>query len=325
MFVKKSVGIVGAGITAAVIIGAIMVFAMNQNATQTSPDNKLESPKEKTETAKLNVVASFYPLYQFSKGVGGDKVDVSTLIPSGIEPHEWEPSPGDLVSLKHANVFVYNGVGMEPFIDRLIASEEYKNTVFVESTKKIELIKITDENEARFMNNPHVWLDPILAKQQVAEIKDAFSKADPSNADYYAQNADDYNAKLDALDAKIRSGLSDCKKDTFMPFHDAYPYFAKRYGLKSLPLSGISPDSEITSSELKKFVDYVKANHVQVIFDEELVDPRLAQVLADEAGAKVMVFSPLEGLTDDEIKAGMTYFDKMDENLQNIKVALECS
>lgn len=322
---KKSVGMAVAGITAAVIIGAIMILVLNQNAAQTSPDSKLELPKEQADITKLNVVASFYPLYQFSKGVGGDKADVSALVPAGVEPHDWEPSPGDLISLKHANVFVYNGVGMEPFVDRLVASEEYKNTIFVESTKQIELIKITEKNEERFVNNPHVWLDPILAKQQVVAIRDAFAKADPSNADYYTQNANDYNAKLDALDAKIRSELSDCKQDTFMPFHDAYPYFAKRYGLKSLPLSGISPDSEVTSSELKKFVDYVKANRIQVIFDEELVDPRLAQVLADEAGAKVMVFSPLEGLADNEIKAGMTYFDKMDENLKNIKTALECS
>lgn len=317
---KKSAGMIGAGISAAVIISVIVMFAMNQNAPQTG---NLEPGEQ--ETAKLNVVASFYPLYQFSKGVGGDRADVSTLVPSGIEPHDWEPSPGDLISLKNANVFVYNGVGMEPFVDKLIASEEYQNTIFVESTKGIGLIKITEENEERFVNNPHVWLDPILAKQQVDAIRDAFAKADPDNAAYYEQNANDYNTKLDALDAKIRSGLSDCKKDTFMPFHDAYPYFAKRYGLKSLPLSGISPDSEVTTSELKKFIDYVKENHIQVIFDEELVDPRLAQALADEAGAKVMVFSPLEGLTDEEIKAGMTYFDKMDENLQNIQVALECS
>lgn len=317
---KKSAGMIGAGMSAAVIISVIVMFAMNQNAPQTG---NLEPGKQ--ETAKLNVVASFYPLYQFSKGVGGDRADVSTLVPSGIEPHDWEPSPGDLISLKNANVFVYNGVGMEPFVDKLIASEEYQNTIFVESTKGIGLIKITEENEERFVNNPHVWLDPILAKQQVDAIRDAFAKADPDNAAYYEQNANDYNTKLDALDAKIRSGLSDCKKDTFMPFHDAYPYFAKRYGLKSLPLSGISPDSEVTTSELKKFIDYVKENHIQVIFDEELVDPRLAQALADEAGAKVMVFSPLEGLTDEEIKAGMTYFDKMDENLQNIQVALECS
>jgi zinc transport system substrate-binding protein len=155
-------------------------------------------------------------------------------------------------------------------------------------------------------------------------IKNAMIEADPQNTQYYETNANAYNEKLDSLDSKIRKELSNCKKDTFMPFHDAFSYFANRYGLKVFPLSGVAPESEATAAELKEFVDFVKEHQIKVIFSEDLVDPRLAEVLADEADAQVIILSPLEGLTNEDLAAGKTYLSKMEENLENLKVALEC-
>lgn len=315
---KKSL-IIGMSIAIAAIIAIAMIIDVSEPKQGISLQEK---------TTKLNVVASFYPLYEFSKNVAGDKAEVSAFIPIGVEPHDWEPSANDILNLKESNIFVYNGVGMEPFVDKLIDSGEYNNVKFVETTEGINLIQTNDEHQNEPDNhtvyNPHVWLDPVLAKQQVMMIKDAMIDADPDNKKYYEDNANAYSIKLDELNSKIQTELSHCKKDTFMPFHDAYSYFANRYGLKTLPLSGVSPESEVTATDLREFVDFIQKNEIKTIYSEELVDPKLATTLAEEADAQVLIFSPLEGLTNQETIDGITYLDKMNENIQNLKIGLEC-
>lgn len=308
------------GIATMAIIVAVMIIVVN------GPKQGTSSQEEKT--TKLQVVASFYPLYEFSKNIAGDKAEVSAFIPVGVEPHDWEPSANDILKLKNASVFVYNGAGMESFVDKLINSGEYNSVKFIETTKGINLIQTNDEHQKEPGNhivyNPHVWLDPILAKHQVMMIKDAMINADPDNKKYYEDNANAYGKKLDSLNSKTQIELSQCKKDTFMPFHDAYSYFANRYGLKTFPLSGVSPESEATATDLKEFVDFIKKNEIKIIYSEEMVDPKLATTLAEEANAQVLIFSPLEGLTNQEMSDGITYLDKMSENVQNLKIGLEC-
>ncbi len=310
---KSILAAIGGGLVLAAVI--IVITQLPKDiATDTMPTQDSE---------KLKVIASFYPLYEFSKNIGQDKAEVTTFIPVGIEPHEWEPTSGDIFKLKEADVFVYNGAGFEPFVQQLIDSGEYDNVIFVESTDGVTLLQSANgEDGSKY--DPHVWLDPVLAKHQVTKIKDAMVLADPQNTEYYKENAEAYNKKLDDLDFKIRSELSNCNKNTFMPFHDAFTYFANRYDLNIMALSGTAPESEATASEIKEFVDFVKENQITVIFAEDLIDPRLAEVLADEAGVQVMILSPIEGLTEDEIQAGKTYLTKMEENLQNLKVALDC-
>ena len=175
-----------------------------------------------------------------------------------------------------------------------------------------------------FEFDPHIWLDPMLVKQQVNNIKDGLIQADPQNKEQYETNAMAYNEKLDALDMNIKSSLSSCSKDTFVPFHNAFTYLGERYDLNIMSIGGLTPDSEATAAEIAEFVDFVKDNDIKVIFAEELVDPRLAEVIADEAGAQVMLFSPLEALAEDEVGKDITYLDKMEQNLDALKVALEC-
>ena len=181
-----------------------------------------------------------------------------------------------------------------------------------------------DGHDHDFEFDPHIWLDPVLVKQQVNNIKDGLIKADPQNKEHYEQNAMQYNKELDALDMRIKSSLSSCSKDTFVPFHNAFTYLGDRYGLKIMALGGLAPDSEASAAEIAEFVDFVKDNDIKVIFAEELVDPRLAEVIADEAGAEVLLFSPIEALAQDEVGQNITYIDKMEKNLDALKVALEC-
>lgn len=321
---------IGAGI--AVVAAVFIVIGQTQATTQDELPTQAAMVPE-PQTSKIRVIASFYPLYEFSKNIAREKADVSVFIPIGIEPHDWEPSTGNLIELKESDIFVYNGVGMEPFVEKLIDSGEYPNVLFIETASGIALIKTEDEHVSEedsedehdhLPYDPHIWLDPILAKQQVTMIKDAMTKVDANNAQYYEDNANAYSAKLDELDSKIRVELSNCKKNTIVPFHNAFAYFGNRYGIIIHSLSGVVPESEATASELKELIDFVKENEIKVIFTEELVDPKLAQVLADEAGAQVLTLSPLEGVSQEELSKGTSYLDKMEENLKNIKMALEC-
>ena len=322
----KSATIIG-GIIASAII-AVVVVSMNANIFDQSktPQNSVVTTGE---TSKIKIAASFFPLYEFTKNVGGDKAEVYSFLPIGNEPHSWEPSIQQIEELKGTKLFIYNGAGMEAYISKFMSSGEFSNMTFVKATEGITLLKADsaeDDKEilAQGGMDPHVWNDPILAEQEVTNIKNAMEKADPKNTQYYENNANTYIAKLAALDNSIKSGLSDCKKDTFVSFHNAFNYFSNRYGVHDVWITGIAPEADVPPQDIQKVIQIAKDKDVKIIFSEDLVDPRLANTLADEVGAKVLVLSPLEGINQTELQEGKTYLDKWNQNLQNLKIALEC-
>ncbi len=272
---------------------------------------------ESTGTGKINVVTSIYPLYEFSKRIGGDKADVSILVPAGAEPHDWEPGPQDIIRIESARIFVYNGAGLEPYVDRIITKTEATKLIVVDSSEGIPLIKEGGTPD------PHIWLDPVLAKHQVDAIEKAFIRADPKNSDYYMANAQALKQELDSLDANISKELAPAKKRIFITSHAAFSYFAKRYNLTQIAIVGLSPDIEPSPAQIVEVVRLAKENKVKYIFFETLVSPRLSETIAKEAGAQTLVLNPIEGLSEDQIKQGENYFTIMQENLKNLKIALE--
>ena len=435
---SSSIVAIGGGIAAAIAIAVVLTMSGVSDSPQVSENFMGETTETSApvQSEKIQVLASFYPYYEFTKNVAGDSANVVQYMPSGVEAHDWEPRPQEIQSLKDADVFVYNGLGMEPYVDNMIESGEFDNVLFVKASEGVELIKpdkghddhgderhddddthaenfakeiehvieefehahidstkalagigeILHEHEGDghdhgnetiekieavmheiedghtsaeqgleeihhivleikeedghddhkgdedghghhhhdFEFDPHIWLDPVLVKQQVNIIRDALIEADPQNKEQYEQNAMAYNQELDQLDMKIKSLLASCQRDTFVPYHNAFTYLAERYDLKVMALGGLAPDSEATAAEIAEFVDFVRDNDIKVIFNEELVDPRLAEVIADEAGAKVMLFSPLEALAPEELGKNITYIDKMEQNMDSLKAALEC-
>jgi len=282
-----------------------------------------------SETTKLKVAASFFPLYEFARNVGGNKAEVYSFLPIGEEPHSWEPSIQQIEKVKRTKIFIYNGAGMEAYVSNFISSGEFSNVTFVKATEGISLIKADSvENDKEILAegglDPHVWNDPIYAEQEVINIKNAMKKADPANSQYYEDNANAYLTKLATLDSNIKSGLSNCKKDTFVSFHNAFNYFSNRYGIHDVWISGMAPESDVPPQDIQKIIQVAKNKNVKVIFSEDLVDPRLANTLADEVGAQVMILSPLEGINQTELQEGKTYLDKWYQNLHNLRTALEC-
>ncbi len=274
----------------------------------------IEQPKT---DGKINVVTSFYPLYEFSKRIGGEKAEVSVLVPAGAEPHDWEPGPQDIIKIESAQIFVYNGAGLEPYVDKIITKTESRKLIVVDSSEGIELIKEGGTPD------PHIWLDPVLAKHQVDAIEKAFIKADPKNNDYYTANAQALRQDLDALDANISKELAPAKKRVFITAHAAFGYFAKRYGLTQIAIAGLSPDIEPSPAKIAEIVKLAQENKVKYIFFETLLSPKLSETIAKEAGAQTLVLNPIEGLSEDQINKGENYFALMRENVKNLKISLE--
>jgi len=272
-------------------------------------------------TAELSAIVSFYPLYEFTKQVGQDKVNVSLLIPPGIEPHDWEPTVNDLQKMHEADLIVINGIGFENWADDIDTVNS--DVVIVDTSKGISLIIDDDalrkdtNNFDRSTGDPHIWLNPIKAKTQVQNILDALVSIDPENEKFYRQNAQSYQDKLDALDSKIRTELSPCNKD-FIAFHNAFSYFAVEYGLNQHSIvNSNEPNIGPTLKTLETVINLAQTFDIDVVFTEETIDTRTSQVIANEIGARVLVLSPIETIGD-----GSNYFLKMENNLSNLKEAL---
>jgi len=322
----QKIAIVG-GIAAAIIIAVVVLTNTNISQQKNIQSTTVSSGQ------KLKVIASFFPMYEFTRNVAGDRADVSVFIPIGEEPHGWEPPAQQIQDVENAQLFIYNGAGMEAFIPAFLSTGNFPNTTFVRASQGIKMqnadVTHMNPDEAKPVieqggKDPHVWNDPILVQQEVRNIANAMEKTDPTNAQYYEANAQAYIGNLSKLDQDIKSGLSNCQLHTFVSFHNAFNYFSQRYNLTNVWLSGLAPEAEVSPQDLARVENTAKQNNVKIIFSEDLVDPKLAQSLATDIGATTRVLSPLEGINDTEQKEGVTFIDKWYQNLNSLKEALEC-
>jgi len=287
----------------AIISIAVIIPLSSFAVLNSSQSIILDEPKINEQ--KVVAIASFFPLYEFTKEIGREKVDVTLLVPSGVEPHDWEPTIKDLQLLQQADVIIINGIGFENWIDNIDSINSD--------------VKVTDTSIGISIleSDPHIWLNPVMAQKQVENIVDSLSKVDPLNEKYYKQNGISYIKKLEELDNKISYELSSCKKD-FIAFHDAFSYFAIQYDLNQhTVLKSNEPHEEPTSKSLENIINLARDLDSNVIFTEEAVDKRTSQVIANEIGGKVLTLSPLE-IGDSQID----YIKKMEENLLHLKEAL---
>lgn len=285
-----------------------------------------------TDSQKVQVVVSFYGLEEWTKIVGGDRVQVTNLVPPGVEPHEWEPAPGDLKNLDKAKAFFYVGSGFEHWVDQTLKAVSKPNLVTVEATKGFDLIQGGDEHAAdghaagsqAEVLDPHIWMDPKGAIHMVEAVRDGLIKADPAGEATYRANASAYVAKVEGLDQKLATSLTTCKSNEFFVTHEAYGYLAHRFNLHQHAVLGISPEAEPDPKTLADLTKLAKEENVKYIFTETVASNKLTEVLAKEVGAQTLTLHTFENLTDDERKAGADYIKVMEQNLANLNKALEC-
>ncbi|MGG4408644.1 metal ABC transporter substrate-binding protein [Niallia taxi] len=283
---------------------------------------------EKEDDGKLKIMTTFYPMYEFTKNIAGDKADVELLIPSTIEPHDWEPTPKDIGNIQKADLFVYNSADMETWVFDITASIDSSDVAVVEASKGIKLIEEDEEaeeseeeheHEHSHHADPHVWLSPVLAQQEVQTITDALVKVDPDNKEYYETESSKYIEKLKALDEEYKTELKGITSNEFITQHTAFSYLAKEYGLVQVPIAGLSPDEEPSAAKLAELKKFAEEHEINVIYFEELTSSKVAETLANELGADTEVLNALEGLSDEQQKAGEDYITVMEENLTQLK------
>jgi zinc transport system substrate-binding protein len=300
-----------------------LVLLLGCSAPQAPPSAENEN---QSQEGKLLVYASFYPMYDFALKIGGDRVEVVNMVPAGTEPHDWEPAAADIEGLENAAVFVYNGAGMEHWAEDVLAALGNRELLAVEAAAGVALMEggeHEDEGEDEDGGyDPHVWLNPQYAKTEMANIRDAFVRADPENSAYYEENYAEHAAGLDALDKEFREALSALPRKDIVVAHQAFGYLCAAYGLNQIPIEGLSADSEPDPGRMAEIIDFAEENAVTVIFFEELVSPKVAETIAAAVGARTDVLSPIEGLSDEQLEAGDDYFAVMRQNLAALQAAL---
>ena len=267
--------------------------------------------------AKPQVVATVYPLWEFSRQVAGTRADAVALVPPGVEPHDWEPSPRDVSLTRRADVFVHTGTGLDAWSQKLLAGGQGPRVV-VDASRGLDLMRSGD------VVDPHTWLDPRLARAQVLAIEAGLTQADPAGRETYATNARAYAARLDALDRSFSAGLEDCARRDLVTTHAAFGYLARRYRLTELPVMGLRPEAEPSPADMAALVKRARALKVTHIFFEPLVSPRIAETLGREIGARPLPLDPVEGLTRQDREAGRGYIELMQANLVHLRTALGC-
>nr|WP_313770639.1 metal ABC transporter substrate-binding protein [Bacillus sp. S/N-304-OC-R1] len=295
-----------------------------------SNTSSTKSEKASEGSKKLQIVTTFYPVYYFAQKVAGSSANVELLIPSGVEPHDWEPTTKDMAKIQDSDVFIYNSRYFETWTEKVLKSINNSNLNVVEASKGIELMDALeseeedehDHSEHTSSKDPHVWLSPVLAQQEVDNITKALEQADPQNKDQFQKNATALKLELADLDHLYKETIDQAKKKEFVTQHAAFGYLAKQYGLTQIPIAGLSPDVEPTLGKLAELTDSMKQKNIKIIYFEEMASSKVAETLAKEIGAKTEVLNPLEGLTKEQQKQGLDYIDVMKENLEALKLSI---
>lgn len=292
-----------------VVIIAFGVFSISSNI----------SKKSKNNSKKITVITTLFPLYDFAKNIGQDKVDVFLLLPPGVEAHAFEPKPSDIAKINQADVFVYTGEFMEPWADDIIKGVN-KNVKIVNASVGVKLIKKEDKRI-----DPHIWLDFENSKIMVKNIADVLEKIDQPNRDFYQNNLKKYQRKLDTLDENYKNTLLTCKtKIIIYGGHYAFGYLAKRYRLNYLAAQGFSPDAEPTAKDLILLTEQIKKNKINYIFYEELSSPKIAETLSRETNIKLLLLNAAHNLSKEDYDRGATYILLMENNLQKLAQGINC-
>ena len=286
------------------------------------------SGKEESDSGKLKVTVTFNAVKEFASAVGGEKVDIQTIIPDGIEPHDFEMKAQDLVGLGTAQVFIYNGLGMESWAEEAIEAADNKSLLVVDASEGAEVILTSEEEHheegeeehehEHGPNDPHLWLSLKGAETEAKNIKDAFIKADPDNKAYYESNCDSFITKLNDLYTKYSEKFSALDNKFFVTGHAAFAYLCRDFGLSQNSVEDVFAEGEPSAQQLADLVKYCKENKVTTIFAEEMASPEVSEALANEVGAKVETIYTVESAEDN-----LSYLERMENNLSKIYESLK--
>lgn len=299
-------------------------------------EQQVSAPQQK----KVVVVTTLFPLYDFARTIGGDKANVSLILPPGVEPHAFEPKPEDAARVTKADLFVFTNEYMEPWAVKFVKGLNAANVVLVDSSTGVTFLKSGLEEEDGGGHaghngsghhahgggmDPHIWLDFDNARIMVDNIAVAMGGKDPANKEYYLANAAACKAGLKKLDDEYRAGLSSCGKKAFLHGgHFTFGYLARRYGLQYESAAAVNADAEPTPAKLIALVKQVRAMGLKHVFSEELLSPRVSEMIARETGTTVLLLHGAHNISREDFDRGTTFVSLMNRNLVNLRTGLEC-
>jgi len=286
------------------------------------------SSDSNSDASGIKVVAAMYPLEFVATSIGGDLVSIENFTPPGVEPHDLELTPSQVVTLDDADLLLFIS-GFQPALEEAAQQSAPANSLDLLSVNGLNLLNASkdDHNHGaeevpsgeELVRDPHVWLDPKRLIVVAKAVASKLSQVDPENSAVYATNLTAFVAELEALDQKFLTGLASCERDLIVTSHAAFGYLADAYGLSQEAIAGLSPESEPTPKRLNEIGKEAMADGTTTIFFETLASPKIAQTLADDLNIEAAVLDPLEGISE-----GQTYFSIMESNLEALRKALNC-
>lgn len=262
-----------------------------------------------SDSSKLKVLVSINPLKEITEKIGGDKIEVSSIIAPGLEVHDYQLTPKDIIKLKSSKLFIYNGLNLESFKDELLSSSDNKNLDTVDASNGSAVIKTSDGTD------PHLWISLTGSKIIASNIKDALIKNDPKNKAYYENNYNEFIKNIDSLYNKYKPLFASLNKKSFVTGHAAFAYFCRDFNLSQESVEDVFASGEPSAKKLAELTDYCKNNNIKTIFVENLVSPKVSETLAKEVGAKtVKINTFLEG--NDYIETQKDNLEKVYESLK---------
>jgi len=294
--------------------------------------SKKETSNEKSE--KISIISTLYPYYDFAKNIGGDFVEVTLLLPPGVEAHSFEPKPSDIIKINQAGIFLYTSEFMEPWAHDIIESTN-NTSIIIEAADGLNLIEIKEnehEEEEKTEDDhndegvdPHVWLDFENAQKISRKILNVLTEIDTDNASYYENNYNSFIKELIKLDNLYKERLANCQsKQIIHGGHFAFGYLAKRYNLDYRAVLGFSPNTEPSARDLITLIEEVKNNSINYIFYEELASPKIAETLASETGTELLLLNGAHNITKEEMENKTSFISIMENNLENLVKGLSC-
>ncbi|TAN39546.1 MAG: zinc-binding protein [Nitrospirae bacterium] len=285
------------------------------------------------EKKRLVVVTSLFPVYDFARQVAGPRADVNLLLPPGMETHSFELRPGDLLRLNRADIFFYTNKAMEPWVADIQKGISSKDLLVINSGEAVTLQEGSEEGHdteikghGRHGLDPHIWLDPDNAVSMIEKIRDGYILKDPAGKEAYQKNASDYIAKLRLLDRSYREGLAGCSKRVMVTGgHGTFGYLARRYGLGYVSAYGLAPNAEPAPGSLIRVTAALKKNGLKHIYFEELMTPRVAEMIGRETGAELLLLHGIHNISRDDFDQGVTFLFLMEKNLEQLRKGLQCS
>lgn len=281
------------------VITSIMLIGCGTNSdTKTTND---EGNK------KVNIMVSVYPLKEFADKIAGDKAEVSCMVPENMEPHDYEPKTKDFEALIKSDAFIYNGLGLETWVDQVKSVIGDKELRIVDSSEGVEVRK---EGE---VIDPHSWLSLKEAEKQAENIKDTLVEIDEDNKAYYEENYDAFVGELESLYNEYKEKFDNLSTKDFVTGHAAFGYLCRDFGLQQKSVENLFAEGEPTPKQLEQLVTFCKENNIKTVFSESLASPKVSETLAKEVGAEVVPILTLESNEDDK-----SYVEAMRYNLEEI-------